>query len=309
MSDDAAFLRAILADPDDDLPRLIYADYLDERGDPRGEFIRAQIEVARLPRGDARRKKLKERATQLRDRHEPEWVGPLREFIDGWEFRRGFVEAVTLGALAFLRQGDALFAAAPVRQVALTHAWEEVEALAQCPHLARLRSLSLSGNYLSDGDVAVLLKSAHVTHLDELDLSFNRYHAAAMEVLAGTPALGGLRVLDLSHNTIGASGAAALADSPHLGRLESLSLRACAVGPGGAEAIATRDGLAGLTFLDLSGNDLGGRGLRALVRGRGLRHLKSLVLYNVSMTPDQRADLEFRYGDGAVLTGSRSSRL
>lgn len=36
MADDADFLRAIIDDPDDDGPRLIYADWLEERGDPRG---------------------------------------------------------------------------------------------------------------------------------------------------------------------------------------------------------------------------------------------------------------------------------
>lgn len=46
MTDHATFLRAIIAAPDDDLPRLVYADYLDERGDPRGEFIRLQIALA-----------------------------------------------------------------------------------------------------------------------------------------------------------------------------------------------------------------------------------------------------------------------
>ena len=42
MNPDDAFLQAIRDAPDDDAPRLIYADWLDERGDPRGEFIRVQ---------------------------------------------------------------------------------------------------------------------------------------------------------------------------------------------------------------------------------------------------------------------------
>src|SRR2546422_761256 len=48
MSDSAPFLRAICAHPDDDGPRLVYADWLDERGDPRGEFIRVQCGLAKL---------------------------------------------------------------------------------------------------------------------------------------------------------------------------------------------------------------------------------------------------------------------
>jgi uncharacterized protein (TIGR02996 family) len=41
--------------PDNDAPRLVYADWLDEQGDPRGEFIRVQCELARMAQDDARR--------------------------------------------------------------------------------------------------------------------------------------------------------------------------------------------------------------------------------------------------------------
>ena len=49
------FLAAIAASPDDDLPRLVYADYLEESGVPgrvaRAHFIRKQIEMMRYGRG------------------------------------------------------------------------------------------------------------------------------------------------------------------------------------------------------------------------------------------------------------------
>ena len=57
MSDEAAFLNAILANPEDDAPRLVYADWLDERGDPASEakaaFLRALAALA-LPGGRGR---------------------------------------------------------------------------------------------------------------------------------------------------------------------------------------------------------------------------------------------------------------
>jgi uncharacterized protein (TIGR02996 family) len=44
----AALLARILASPEDDAPRLVYADWLDEHGEPaRAEFIRVQCELAR----------------------------------------------------------------------------------------------------------------------------------------------------------------------------------------------------------------------------------------------------------------------
>ena len=45
----AALLRAIRDMPDEDTPRLMYADFLQEEGDPaRAELIRVQVERARL---------------------------------------------------------------------------------------------------------------------------------------------------------------------------------------------------------------------------------------------------------------------
>src|SRR5262249_9709898 len=44
------FLRAICAAPDDDAPRLVFADWLDENAEPeRAEFIRLQVRLAREP--------------------------------------------------------------------------------------------------------------------------------------------------------------------------------------------------------------------------------------------------------------------
>jgi uncharacterized protein (TIGR02996 family) len=43
-------LAAIRAEPEDDTPRLVLADWLEERGDPRGEFVRLQVRIAELER-------------------------------------------------------------------------------------------------------------------------------------------------------------------------------------------------------------------------------------------------------------------
>src|SRR4051794_23581086 len=40
MSDESAFLAALRANPDDDAARLVFADWLDERGDPRAAWVR-----------------------------------------------------------------------------------------------------------------------------------------------------------------------------------------------------------------------------------------------------------------------------
>src|SRR5579884_1340778 len=98
MTPDDSFLVAILAAPDDDAPRLVYADHLEERGDPRGEFIRVQCELARLPEGDRRRKDLERKERVLLAEHGEEWAGPVQDLVVQSEFRRGFIDGVTLPA-------------------------------------------------------------------------------------------------------------------------------------------------------------------------------------------------------------------
>ncbi len=50
MPDHDAFLRTILDRPDENGPRLVYADWLEEHGDTRrAELIRVQIQMVRIP--------------------------------------------------------------------------------------------------------------------------------------------------------------------------------------------------------------------------------------------------------------------
>lgn len=52
MTDGELLLAAILANPACDTARLVYADWLQENGEPeRAEFIRVQVELARGPAG------------------------------------------------------------------------------------------------------------------------------------------------------------------------------------------------------------------------------------------------------------------
>ena len=44
MTEDEAFVRAVVDGPGDDTPRLVYADWLDDRNDPRCAYLRAEAE-------------------------------------------------------------------------------------------------------------------------------------------------------------------------------------------------------------------------------------------------------------------------
>lgn len=80
-SDHAAFQKAIAADPADLTARLVYADFLDETGDPahaaRAEFIRTQIEADGLPPTNPRRGELLGRADLLFAEHWLDWWTPV----------------------------------------------------------------------------------------------------------------------------------------------------------------------------------------------------------------------------------------
>src|SRR4051812_45469501 len=42
-SDEERFLRQLLDSPSDDAPRLVYADWLEDQGDPRAAYLRAEL--------------------------------------------------------------------------------------------------------------------------------------------------------------------------------------------------------------------------------------------------------------------------
>src|SRR3954468_4751510 len=48
MTDEQGFLAQLYANPDDDTTRLVYADWLDERGDRRGAYLRQEVRLAAL---------------------------------------------------------------------------------------------------------------------------------------------------------------------------------------------------------------------------------------------------------------------
>src|SRR6476659_4565973 len=75
------FLRAICEAPDDDAPRLVFADWLDEAGDPdRAEFIRRHVQLARDPEA----RSLEYECNQRFRTNWRLWVGELPGTIGLW---------------------------------------------------------------------------------------------------------------------------------------------------------------------------------------------------------------------------------
>lgn len=81
--DREALIAGIAADPDNDLRRLVFADWLEESGEAeRAEFIRLQVEAARLPEGAEVRKAADDRAMQLFMAHGRRWFAPFLKALE-----------------------------------------------------------------------------------------------------------------------------------------------------------------------------------------------------------------------------------
>jgi uncharacterized protein (TIGR02996 family) len=83
MHEDFAFLRSVFYQPGDDVLRLVYADYLDERGDPRAEYLRLDVERRRPEnRAADRQAALTEQLGKLARNLDSRWVGCMAQVRD-----------------------------------------------------------------------------------------------------------------------------------------------------------------------------------------------------------------------------------
>lgn len=256
------FLARVLDAPDADEPRLIYADWLDEQGDPRGEFIRAQVALARLPAYDRRRVGLVRTEQDLLARHADAWAAPFRGLATGPVFRRGFVEEVKVTARQFLARADALFAAGPVRHLHLLDLGSHLSAALLSPNLARLTGLTVFAQHLGLPLARAVADSPHLAGLKVLRLGRNKVGDTGAEQIAHAPQLAKLEELDLTENELGELGGRALAAARFTG-LRKLEVGGNAVGPVAAVQIASSDRLPGLERLGLEENRVGGPRLAA----------------------------------------------
>jgi uncharacterized protein (TIGR02996 family) len=227
-------LGILLADvkdqPDDDTPRLILADWLQDQGDPRGELIHLQVVRAGLTLDDPRHDELLRRERQILRRHALDWLGPLADLAAGWEFSRGFIRLrarcrnFLVPAVFDLATDDRFLW---VEGLALTNLLpEHVGWLADSPLLARLVHLDLSDNNLGDGGLARLLEARDSVTLHTLRLARTGIGGRGVVALARCPRLCYLRVLDLRRNrwVDEAGGVVALAQSPYLRGLTRLEV-------------------------------------------------------------------------------------
>jgi len=246
-------LEACRLSPDDDAPRLVWADAV---GGERGELVVIQCDLARgdLPPGEAAIRRRRER--ELLERHGDEWAGIRAYQHPGSrprrEFRRGFVEAAELDPRMLAEHGEEIFQRAPL-----------------------LRSITTIGTLVSSGDplagLRALLRSPALRRLRGLDLSYVGVQAQplayeqmrdghgdeAVRLLVGSGALARLRALGISWSGLGAVGMHHLVVAGGLEHVAQLWLRGHDLGGGadlgGDAVLAVLARAPHVTSLDLYG--------------------------------------------------------
>jgi len=269
----AAFLDAIVDDP---AVRLIFADWLDERDDPRGALVRLQAEYAAANLDFDRTELAEKKARAWGRKHLRAWLGTLpRGGVVDPNLARDELNVAGKGAAALVRAGrlPALRRALSegwFRSFETTH-WTEADYLAAADQglFRRLHSLAVISANVTDASLEWLaglsrLRWLHLWHLDAVEGRFlARFGGLAQLgflVLEGCPALE----------------EAALASLPALPALRGLLVRECPQVGGVAVAVAARH--PGLESLALGGLDrLRDADLAPLA---GLAHLRELRFYD-----------------------------
>lgn len=182
MDDRTALLRSVIASPDDDLPRLVFADWLDEHDEVGyAAFIRAQIELATTPPWEPYAVHCRhfEKANVI---YGSPWDSLLPQLRPGLEwnphaaFRRGFPWSLMVREMpVFMIDAARLFEEAPLGQLHLpTATLDQWHWLGEQPWLSRVKSIHFYGLTLPIEPVSMLCDSSHATGLEEIVFEVSR---------------------------------------------------------------------------------------------------------------------------------------
>lgn len=111
----AALLAAVVADPDDEAARLVYADWLAEQGDVRGELIRVQCELERSDLAPERREALRARQREILGSAGKGMTAAVESYAERASIVRGLIEGVVIHVVKLAKYGRELLAAHPIR--------------------------------------------------------------------------------------------------------------------------------------------------------------------------------------------------
>jgi uncharacterized protein (TIGR02996 family) len=262
MTDCDALLAAILTNPDEDTPRLVYADWLQENDEPeRAEFIRLQCRLEQISRRSVEGRWLAKREQEL----QPKLFGHLNALgFANITFRRGFVGTITSGLLALRDNLDKLrLEDAPAYELAV--GWGEAEddqyddydfqiVVTQEAFSRRTlrRCIALDLPCMGMGPSEPICESKHLTNLRRFNFPSNEA-GPYIEAIA-SPVFKNLRWANFYNSDSAADcpSIVPLAACRHLANLEYLDFGACEQWDEGAIAVAEAKQWKRLHFLSMS---------------------------------------------------------
>lgn len=282
------FVQQVRDHPGDDVPRLIYADYLEESGSAQGSLIRVQVQLTSLAADDPRRRDLERRETQLLDEHSDALLHPIRELgVVGTSarcFHKGLIEHIKIEPQAWAANGEEISRLSPALQkVQFIRAAEQIDALVTCTMPAQIVAVDLSNNRLQADHIALLESASWRSGIGDLDLSFNRLADEGVAALT-KQRWHDLHALVLSLNKLGPDAASSLANWQVLGGVRSLSLAINLLGDVGTHRLMRSPYISALEDLDLSSNQVHLEGVKSIVDSKNLASLKRLSLRSNDLT-------------------------
>lgn len=306
------FIEAMAQDPSDPGPRIVFGDWLMERGDPRGEFFRLDHEV----RHGVPTTLVEKRAAKIA-RRELLRVGAHAFAADG------LIDKLAKSYIDFASDTRRLFSLGPIHLLELAGAHGKIATLAQHAPLRWTFGLELGSPQMSTSNAVLLAASPHARRLRRVGIANNAIGAEGAAGFAQLPALVSLDVtqtsldnvvdwlvpamprlhtlaigrnaldakaieallatapaltsLDVSHNPLERAGARVLAgaSSP----LRYLNLDSVGLDDEGLEALASAPNLQTLEALRIQSNRLGPRSADLLMETAHLPALRQLSIY------------------------------
>ena len=229
---ETSLLQQIAARPEDDEPRLVYADFLTEKGIGWGEVIPLLLKPA--PEYGTPEYELLDKQVK---KHLKGWLEPIRPFITGWSVHegRGLLSSVDTQPGKFIQAAEAISLRAPRATLTLSGLKvKEVPALAATP-LGRFAQVSLHSQRIDDAQLKMLAASPSVLGVSRWSLGLNHFAEEGFRALADSPNFASCTELEVQHIianpvVVASTGLKALLASTKWPALRSLSISVVDVG-------------------------------------------------------------------------------
>jgi uncharacterized protein (TIGR02996 family) len=312
VTDREALLRAIAARLNQDAPREIYAEWLQENAwaensfADQAKFIRIQLMQDHgfyrdeygnpLPSTPDVVAKFEAEADELLRLHRGEWEAPIREALGGRcekiTFHRGFPATLEVGysVQPLIDSGilESDYNTLTGLKLKGVREGDVLQSLLSYQGLLNISSLDFESsgiagthNYIRNAAAEALADSPFVANLTSLNLYLNDTRDADVRAIANSPNLAKLESLNLGFNPIGNAGIIALRDSRYLKKITALNIGCWDITEEGLRILADPASVnfANLTSLDVGNCSIGNSGVRILANSPNLAKLTSLSLH------------------------------